>query len=233
MTSQYGRIVTDNLVFAVDALDPNSYQISSSIWYDMSPNRYTGSITGAPQLVDYNKGLYFDGVNYYSKFLGITPVQLASASLSVNIIFRLPSDFQNGSNALFVHDFDNAGVGGNAGWRIDLYPEGASYIGFTLSSVGGYYNTNLIISPNKTYNITFTKTGSTLYCYNNDVLSNTVNNIFSYPIHAANSYVFSRVFFGSTAPCMATIYATRVYTKALSQQEITQNYLAHKSRFGI
>lgn len=232
MPAIYSRIVTDNLVFAVDAVDPNSYTSGSYVWNDMSLNRYTGSITGSLQYTDSNKGIYFDAYSgSYCKFLGVTPVQIASASLSVNIIFKLPSDYQDGSNTLLIHDYEYSGSGGNAGWRIDLYPNGASFIGFTLSSVGGYYNTNLYIQPNTIYNITFTVSGSTVKCYNKDVLSYSYFPIYAYPIHSANTYVFNRVFFGSTAPMKATIYAARVYTKALSEEEIRQNYIAHKSRF--
>lgn len=233
MPSIYSRIVTDNLVFAVDAVDPNSYTSGSYVWNDMSLNRYTGSITGSLQYSDSNKGIYFDANSgSYCKFTGITPVQVTSASLSINIIFKLPSDYQDGSNTLFAHDFESVpGGGGNSGWRVDLYPNGANSIAFTLSGLGGYYNTNLAILPNTIYNVTFTVSGSTVKCYNKDVLSYTYFPIASYPIHSANTYVFNRVFFGSTAPMKATIYAARVYTKALSEEEIRQNYIAHKSRF--
>lgn len=233
MPSIYGRIVTDNLVFATDALDYNSYVSGSSVWRDMSPNRYTGSITGAPQMTPTaGNGLYFNGVDYYCKFTGVTPVQLASSSLSVNVIFSIPTNDQPGSNILFIHDYESSpGNGGNFGWRVELSGTIAGYIGFSLSSIGSYYNYNKYILPNVIQNVTITVSGSNLTFYDNDTLSYVFSSLPLYPTHLANTYSFSRTFFGSTSPCMNTVYAVRIYDKILSQQEITQNYLAHKSRF--
>jgi len=63
----YGpRIVTSNVVLALDAADRNSYPGSGTLWKDLSGNRNHGTLVNGPTFSDSNGGsIVFDGVDDY------------------------------------------------------------------------------------------------------------------------------------------------------------------------
>jgi len=69
------NIVTDGLVFAVDAANPSSYVSGSTIWKDQTVNQNDGTLTNGPTFDSGNGGsIVFDGVDDYE--IGNTPTSL-------------------------------------------------------------------------------------------------------------------------------------------------------------
>ena len=61
------RIVTDGLVFCVDAGDKMSYPGAGTTWTDLSKNRNNGTLTNGPTFNSANGGsIVFDGTNDYA-----------------------------------------------------------------------------------------------------------------------------------------------------------------------
>ena len=57
-------IITDGLVFAVDAANPSSYPGSGTIWKDQTVNQNNGTLTNGPTFDSGNGGsIVFDGSN--------------------------------------------------------------------------------------------------------------------------------------------------------------------------
>ena len=58
------RIVTDGLIFAVDAANPISYPGSGTTWNDLTLNKNNGTLINGPTFSSANAGsIVFDGVN--------------------------------------------------------------------------------------------------------------------------------------------------------------------------
>ena len=58
------RIVTDGLVFCVDAGDKMSYPGAGTTWTDLTANKYNGALTNGPTFNSANGGsLIFDGTD--------------------------------------------------------------------------------------------------------------------------------------------------------------------------
>jgi len=63
------RIVTDGLVFCVDAANPRSYPETGSGWYDLSNNNYDGTLKNGASFDSANAGsISFDGTNDRADF---------------------------------------------------------------------------------------------------------------------------------------------------------------------
>jgi hypothetical protein len=74
------NIVTDSLVFAVDAANPSSYVSGSTTWKDQTINQNNGTLTNGPTFDSGNQGsVVFDGSNDYVDYgtptwLGTGPI---------------------------------------------------------------------------------------------------------------------------------------------------------------
>jgi len=59
-------IVTDNLIFAVDVANPDSYISGSTIWNDQTVNQNNSTLTNGPTFDSNNGGsIDFDGIDDY------------------------------------------------------------------------------------------------------------------------------------------------------------------------
>ena len=206
----FSKIVTDGLILALDAADKNSYPGSGTTWTDLSGNGNNGTLTNGPTFSSANGGsIVFDGVD---------------DSVTVSSITWTPPAF-----TVNWFTFGNTRTNFNqvigAGWGAFLFhtdAQGSAYVGTDVT-------TRLTPSniPNDTYqlnvyqNFTFT--------YGNGVGSLFKNGIFvaSKSMNAPTAWP---QFYISINGRMAS---TQIYNRALSPQEILQNYNAQKSRFNL
>lgn len=81
------RIVTDNLIIALDAGDRNSYPGSGTTWNDLSGNNCSGSLINGPTYINNSGGgISFDGVDDYSHTMPVP--NLSTASMEGNITYE-------------------------------------------------------------------------------------------------------------------------------------------------
>ena len=212
-------IVTDGLVFAVDAANYQSYPGSGTTWSDLSGNGNNGTLVNGPTYDGANGGsLVFDGANDYinTSFEGI----LGTSARTFSIWFN-PSILQN-NNLL--------GYGTSANhemWDILLYN---GYVGVHLYNSQAEAKTEYFIG--EWQNIVFTYTHPTIYSYMNGEYKNSyTNNI----INTGGLYVLSiaKGVYGSYFYFEGKIGPTHIYNRALTASEISQNYNALKGRFGL
>jgi hypothetical protein len=229
-----GSIVTNGLVLALDAADRNSYPGSGTTWSDVSGNNNNGTLTNGPTYNSANGGsIVFDGVNDYvgatninlKPISGITQECWLKVAAQVQVFIGLQYGISsNNSYALWW------GEGGTNTWNGGVNIGGTfyylnasttwptnSWVHFVHTYDGAtqklYYNTNLIASENRTGNIAYdaSNTVTTIGCDFNGSGYNT----------------------GIAAPTNGSISIAKIYNRALSTQEIFQNYNAQKSRFGL
>ena len=68
----FPKIVTDGLIFYVDASNPKSYDTTGTTWNDISRNNNNGVLTNGPTYNSSNLGnIVFDGTNDFVQFNSI------------------------------------------------------------------------------------------------------------------------------------------------------------------
>lgn len=214
------NIVTNGLVLALDAANRRSYLSGSSVWNDISGNRYTGSLINGPTFDSTNGGsIVFDGTNDYVEQSNYTPFNISS--MSYEIIFKpnnAPSQGPlGGSDIVSTSPYFYLDYGSG---NIRTYNAGSSPQYFTVQS----------LSIGSIYHFVCTRNGTTEKNYVNSIesLGRTLSST------AGNNNGFGSVggwVAGLNWYLNCNIYAIRIYNRALSQQEVLQNYEALKSRY--
>ena len=225
-------VVQSGLVLNLDAGVSSSYPGSGTTWTDLSTNGNTGTTAGSPTYNSANGGsLSFDGTDEYVSVSSTTALNWGIGNWTFDVWFFLSSSYSN--NDLYVAIFDSpqffvgilrSGLTGVPGfYTIDT---GAGFISSSYSTyIFGAYTYSC---AGKWTNLTLSKNESTSYCYLNGSLyaSKTTgaysnqSNSGRYGINSSNNY-----------PLNGNIASTKIYNRALSAAEISQNYNALKSRY--
>jgi hypothetical protein len=236
------RIVTDGLVLCLDASHKKSYPGSGTTWYDLSGNGYNGTLVNGVGYVGTNGGsLSFDGVNDYvsvsnSNYLNTNEfttslwIYLENITTTYTPRTFLEKNVYNTSGIQFA-----IGTGGQLTNRI---------LTVRYSTTGNienvyYFTPSATIVPFQTWiNISlvfsYINPNSFISLYINGVLVKT---------SSASSGTFvpntKALGIGIPGPGLGNGYhkgkisSYLIYNKALTPQEIQQNFNATKGRFGL
>ena len=214
-------IVTNGLVLALDAGNTKSYVSGSTTWRDLSGNNNSGSLVNGPTYSNINGGsIVLDGSDDYVTFGNVAALNFTTP-FSIGCWFRASSTQPSIDSAIMGNI--NGTYTGYMLWynnnTVDFYFNGAIRANSTTS-----------ILANTWYNVVGVWTGTTAILYLNGVLD--ASGAYSTPPSNGNplftigQYQISRNFAGNVSICT-------VYNRALTTQEILQNYNATKTRFGL
>jgi hypothetical protein len=240
----YPAIVTDGLVLNLDAgFSPSFATIPSNAnlstvtpWYDLSGNGNNGTLTNGPTYSSSNSGsIVFDGVDDYVN-LGTNASQYNSTTGTFAVWVKV-TGITADSSGIFSNGTNDYGL---IGLYAGTYSSPSSTIGIQYGVTARSPNVDsgcsatvsipasgwLYLVATRYYN------GSTtsFKLYANGALQSSGS--MNYPI----STVYSTWWLGrnTTRPSMAgNIAIAQMYSKELTAAEITQNYNATKSRFGL
>ena len=223
----YEEIVTSGLTLLLDAGFTPSYPKSGTSWTDLSFSGNNGTLTNGPTFSSTNGGsIVFDGVDDYVQCAGSFP--LTSATI-ITWIRR------NGSQLSFAGIFFTRG--GQSITGLNFYYD-TNKIGYHWASGYWDFESNLTI-PDLTWcmvALSVTSTAGILYlCQSSGITTATNTN--SHPsivldnIKLAQDDTFPT--FGIYRFFKGNIAISQVYNRALSSNEITQNFNAQKGRFGL
>jgi hypothetical protein len=212
------KIVRDGLVLNLDAADKNSYPGSGTAWYDLSGNGNNGTLVNGPTFSSANGGsIVFDGSN---DVISTNLVRTFSSELTVETWYR-------GTKATRNHLWNFYGNNLNCNFN-------DSGLSLWVYWEGGGSPAIRFTSPNFTdgniHHLVFRHLGSVNQVYLDGQLLT--------PYDVLGTQTFTGVGgsgydMASTGPFSGNIYTNRVYSKALTAQEILQNYNATKTRFGL
>ena len=206
-------IVTDGLVFYVDAKNGNSYPGSGTTWSDLSGNNNHATLINGTTF-NSNGYMQFDGSNDLvttNMFGGRNP---STDPFTVQAIIR--------SNTLAGQSIwiDATGNGTNQRFYSALDDGGGNPLGIQGSPYSDY-------TPNNTNwtHQTIVMDGSTAQSYRNGISSYT-KSYTSYTLYG-NIVIGGRANYN----WHGDIALVKIYNRALSSDEILQNYNALKNRF--
>ena len=224
------RIVTDGLILNLDPANRNSYPGTGSQIYDLSGSGNTGTLNNGPIFSSLNGGsIIFDGSNDYINIPDANSLNPSTITLSCWVKLNTFTDNAN----LISKGFTSVGspyiqytLKMNTTANNNLY-------GFEISKNGTnvFVYTTTPLSINTYYHLTATYDGNTLRLYKDGVLdpASAVSSgtIASY----ATPVQIGRWGTQGTQHFNGNISQVQIYNRALTQQEILQNYNATKNRF--
>ena len=222
------NIVTDGLVFYVDAAYKKSYPRSGTTWSNIISGN-NGTLTNGPTFSSDNQGsIVFDGSDDYVDFGTDSLNSVLSLQGDFTLNFWINADTFSGNDHIISREDTNT-----YGWRIQL--DGTNIaLRANSTTQATKYETPKPGNTGQWYNMSFTYDGGTDPLGYMDGQSVTLtegfgawfappNNAYDFRIGKADSYTG---FDGK----MSNV---SIYNKALSAQEVLQNYQAQKERFGL
>lgn len=210
-------IIEDGLILYLDAANYKSYTSGSSLWLDLTKNKYNGSLINGPTFNSSNGGsIVVDGIDDYVSSLTLSSISFTNITIQVWIY---PTNLGTGSTYITVFD--------TLGRNLSLWIGGQFYgLGGSNSSYSGNFNWQ----NNKWCYLTMFKSGSTGGLIKNNYEASTS--------FSAGSTFTSQLVFGSNPSTGGTPYGGRygiiqIYNRDLTSNEILRNYNATKTRYGL
>jgi hypothetical protein len=217
-------IVQTGLVLNLDASRSSSYHTGTT-WTDISGNGNNGTFTNGPVFGTASGGVItFDGVNDYVSVADSTSLRFGTGAYTINLWVK-PTSF-SGSKVLIQK---GSLLGG---WQ--LYFDSVGYLHFTQQFVVDI--STILFSPNQWKNIVFTSNGGTdrnIYMYVNGVSTGTYTCTGNQNYNLTSALTIGADGVGNNYFLNGNITNVLLYNRALSTTEITQNFNATKSRFGL
>ena len=207
------RIVTDGLVFCVDAGDKMSYPGAGTTWTDLSKNRNNGTLVNGPTFDSANGGsIVFDGTNDYVDLGSPSDLATGSSNFSWNVWVKTPSSF-SGYKMILSTDLYYC--------YLSLYNNQFTFD--TNSNSTHRYGT---LSANTWYNTTVVRNSNVDYFYINSIFIDSESDSTS----VSGTFNIGRWNYNDTLYYNSNISTIQIYNRALSAAEILQNYLSTKER---
>jgi len=226
MAEVYGpKIVKDGLILALDAADKNSYPGTGTTWYDLSSTGNNATLANGVTFSTSYGGIFdFDGVDDY-------------AYVADNTTLDLTGDKSQGIWLYMDQSYSGTGILGKANSSVNgmALSYGWSGGGFQNIAWNSTNNPSLASDPadiSNWYYIAGVQSGSTRYVY---VIGANGFRVSSYSSgnHTWNNTLNFTI--GQVAGYYTNMKAggVYIYNRALSAQEVQQNYNATKTRFGL
>jgi hypothetical protein len=213
------RTVTDGLVFAIDAANPRCYAGTGNTIYDISSSVVSATLENGPAFSSSNGGaIVFDGSNDRIA-LPVASMLYGTGAKTLTAWAKLTA---NTGSWQMIFGYGTANT--NAAFFIGVYG---------LSSLFGGFNTDLqstSVTLNTWFHITGTYDGSTANLYVNGILGLSASRGWN-TTQSAQAYIGCQI--GPQQYWNGSISECRLYNRALSVQEIRQNYNATKGRYGL
>ena len=237
------NVIDSGLVLNLDAGNIKSYPGTGTIWYDKSGFQNNGTLTNGPTFS--GGSIVFDGVDDYVNCGTNSSILLSSMTISSTFSF---TSYSSGTYLIVSRlGGDSSSFRHNYFFGIADFGTGTKfYFGFKEFGTNAYPVAQINMSPvlNVIYNFTATYSPSTSVA----LYLNGQNQPITGPNTATNPLITNQIVdtvsttncsIGGGAPAQnlyysnARIYNAQIYNRALTAQEVLQNYNATKSRFNL
>ena len=223
------KIVTDGLVLCLDAGNTKSYPGSGTTWTDLSTNGNNGTLINGPTFNSLNGGsIAFDGVNDRGTFT--TPIT-STSNQTYEIWTNAKASASAADGYAYLLHNNNLNTSTGASYlTIGIQPTQQYYAAFngafaTMSSGVTANNSNIV-------QIVLTWDGALQKAYINNVLKAS-QSLTTTPQNFSTTTSFCDYRASTYRPMLGNIYSIKIYNKAFTEAEISQNYSALRGRFGI
>jgi hypothetical protein len=228
------NIVRDGLVLALDAASPRSYPGSGTTWYDLSPSKFVFTTTNAPSFTTDSNGIpcfEYLGAGKYFDSTSNSPFSGNSFAISVIVVVN---QFSTGSYYGILTQNEQDGVDSmaflslNGRFGTDHWAPGGRRIITAANNNQIHHVTWTIpswgVHQDATTKIYINGIDQTTEEYSRDTVGNLVSDVFR-----IGNWQLNR----TDMDFQGRIYSVSVYNRALTAEEVQQNYNAIKGRFGL
>jgi hypothetical protein len=224
------KIVTDGLVLYMDAANSKSYVSGSTTWNDISRGGNNGTLVNGPTFNTGSGGnIVFDGVNDYVSTLYFGN---DTGNYTFSVWYN-PLSFVN------TNPLNRGRDGSGNGWSLLLGSDNSSgnrYRAGVVKTDGGTvgymtYSTNPMILNQWVQLTGIWISGNSINLYVNGVFNSSVSVLGTVLRTSTDGWILGSI--TTTLYSKQQIAQTSIYNRALSQQEVLQNYNATKTRFGL
>jgi hypothetical protein len=220
------RIVTDGLVLCLDAASKRSYPGTGTTWTDRV-GEYDGTLTNGPTFSNDSGGsIVFDGLDDYVQTQNIT-ISTANFMLSCWIKF---DSFSSLSTPLASSHYYATGYNGNFILRINS-GNSITFATYNGRSNEQYITTNYSMYINRWYNIVVDGDGvnSSIYVDTDKISSFAQNKVLT-DLSNGGLIIGDDISWSNQA-FNGAVSNVSIYNRALTADEILQNYLSTKERY--
>ena len=223
------QISLNGLVLCLDAGNTKSYPGSGTTWTDLSGNGNNGTLINSPGYTSTNGGgITFDGTNDRGTFTSpITSTSNQTYEIWTNAI---ASASAHGEYAYLLHNNDASTNTGSSYLTVGIKPTQQYY-----AALNGAYLTmssGVTANTSNTVQIILTWDGSTQKMYVNGDLKDS-EALTGTPTNFSATTSFGDYRASTFRMIQGNIYSIKVYNRALTAEEIQQNFNALRGRFGI
>ena len=246
------RIVTNGLIWCIDANDTNSYPGSGTAWNNIGTAGGSATLVhDPPKTSSYGGAISFDGANDYATVASMGAM-IPDGDISVDIVFNRGFDSSAGEERIFyiyngLEVYFRGDWAGNSCYLLRKI-EGSNHFGGSAWS--GYTGVALAsgdVGAPGLRHLCFTLESSstsgigkgyiegvlerTDNLYDNNAGGTDDHEGFKAVTSSTTGFIATTSASGSKADC--DIASFKIYDRVLSESEVKQNYNAHKSRFGF
>jgi hypothetical protein len=229
------NIVKDGLVFYIDAANLRSYPGSGTTWFDIISSD-NGTLSSSPTFVNVNNGVIdFDSTDYVSTPITETFWNSLDAT-TVNTWCKPDTLTDSATSYVFCAGEYNVDSASSRGRMIGIAQYNNRW--YVAGGPSNFQDTSVNVSNNTwicfSWSINLSSNTSTFYInglsvgnytlHANDMRSDSVTLIGKYSGQGLGT---------TTGLWRGYISNTQIYNRALSAQEVKQNYNALKGRFGL
>jgi hypothetical protein len=226
-------VVLDGLVLYLDAANPESYSGTGSTWFDVSGNGNNGTLTNGPTFDSDNLGsIVFDGSNDFVD-CGNPPTLSLGSQGTIIVLIKTNRSYPSNTGDFAFRGIIGKVIGGGGGQQsywLDWFGTNSSRtLRFGVGDSGGSTQASVSFDfSNKWAHVLGRWNGSVAELYVNGILRSSIANsriaqTISNPLRIGSV-------FGNWE---GEIAYSQIYNRALTPQEILQNYNATKTRFGL
>lgn len=226
--------VTEGLVFAVDAGSPRSYSGTGNTVNDIVKNHPGGALSGGASVIDSNY-FNFDGVNDSLEFATNDIFEHGTSPFSMEVWVRLLDNTGTGNFNAVVGGGNPLCDGCNGGYFIFINGTDATAINLRFDASGSgnldslSYNRGTTFEDGAFHHIVGLRDGTNTKIYLDGTLVATgtdnapnVNDIGVFYVSGWSNYKGNM-----------DVATSKMYSRALTADEVSQNFNASKSRFGL
>jgi len=231
------KIVTSGLVLNLDAGNVSSYPGTGTTWSDLTVNNNNTTLLNSPTFSSNNSGYFtFNGTNQSAN--SVSTINLSSTNaISISLWFKVSgtslyifnefsSNFNNNANSFFF-DINEVATG-----KISFADIGVSSLYNQVQTVNTYNDNkwhNLCVVSNRALNASnhnFIYVDGVL-----DTVQGSLNNANNSNYGNYTMYFFSRA--NTTYFTNGNLSSYLLYNRALTAQEVSQNFNVLRGRYGI
>lgn len=225
------RIVTDGVTVILDPADSNSYISGSTDVFNLAGN-VSASLFNGTGYSSINQGVFnLDGSN---DVIGMPYVQDTGGSYAVEVWAKCDTMDTDGNNRQVVFSFNTGPEPGYKLLTLGVWGDNAnSFNGDGTNYTGGPVDIKTSVDANNWHSYILSSNSGVWSWYIDGELATSYT-----PTYTATSAYFKLATRGSGLSNASSnwggkIGPAKIYNRALTAQEVLQNYLAQKSRFGL